>query len=152
MDANEDVYKKSIGKALMDRMVKVVRDFTGQKIGPMYFHGLKPINSVWATSNVHVVGASIMPAGYGVGDHQLFVVDFAGKSLLGNAPKKIIHPQAHQLNCKLVKVVKKYNRQLEEKILKHWLIECTGQVYMSRLRGEEAKARLDIIDTERNSI
>ncbi len=61
----------------------------------MYFCGLKPINAVWATSDVHVVGASIMPAGYTVGDHQLFVVDFVGSSLIRNAPKKIVRPQAH---------------------------------------------------------
>ncbi len=76
------------------------------------------------------------------------MVDFAGNSLLRNTTKKIVCPQACQLNCKLVKVVKKYSRQLEEKIPKHWLIERTGQVYTSKLRGGEAKVRLDIIDTE----
>ncbi len=62
-----------IGKALTGvdgiAMVKVVRDFAGQRIGPAYFRGSKPINTDWATSDVHVVGASIMPTGYGVGDH-----------------------------------------------------------------------------------
>jgi hypothetical protein len=47
-----------------------------------------------------------------------------------------------------VKVVEKYNRQLEEKILKQRLIARTGQVYTSGLRGKEAKATLDIINTE----
>ncbi len=152
IDANEDVNKKSIGKAFTDMvglaMVEVVREFTGQRIGPMYFWGLKPINAVWATSNVQVVGASIMPACYGVGDHRLFVFDFVGSSLLGNAPKKIVCPQARQLNYKLVKLVEKYKCCLEEKILKHQLIEWTGHVCTSGLRGEEAKARLDTINSE----
>jgi hypothetical protein len=91
MDANEDVYEKSIGKALTDVdglvMVEVVGEFTGQRIGPTYFRGLKPINAVWATSDVQVVGGNIMPVGYGVGGHWLFVVDFVGISLLGNALK-----------------------------------------------------------------
>ncbi len=67
------VCKKLIGKALTDVdglvMVEVVGDFTGQRIGPTYFRGLKPINTVWVTSYVHVVGVTIMPSGYRVGDH-----------------------------------------------------------------------------------
>jgi hypothetical protein len=45
-------------------------------------------------------------------------------------------------------LVEKYNRQLEEKILKHQLIEWMGHVYTSRLMGEDAEARLDGINSE----
>ncbi len=71
-------------------MVEVVAEFTGQRIGPTYFWGLKPINAVWATSNVQVVGTNVMPAGYMVGDHWLFVVNFVGSFLLRNTPKKVV--------------------------------------------------------------
>jgi hypothetical protein len=41
MDANKDIYKKSIGKTLTDRdglnMVEAVGEFTGKKIGPTFF-------------------------------------------------------------------------------------------------------------------
>jgi hypothetical protein len=43
IDANEDIYKKSLGKSLMKsnglRMLEVVGDFTGTKIGPTFFRG-----------------------------------------------------------------------------------------------------------------
>ncbi len=45
MDANKDIYKKSIGKTLTDRdglnMVEAVGEFTGKKIGPTFFSRLK---------------------------------------------------------------------------------------------------------------
>ena len=108
MDANEHIYQKSIGKALMDvdglRMREVVGEFTGQKIGPTYFRGSKPIDAVWATSDVEVVGACVMPAGFGVGDHRLFQVDFRASSLVGNAPPKIIRAPSRRLNTKIPRI------------------------------------------------
>ena len=35
---------------------EVVGDFTGQKVGATYFRGSTPIDGVWATSDVTVVG------------------------------------------------------------------------------------------------
>jgi hypothetical protein len=73
LDANENIYKKAIGKALTSvnglAMKEVVGNFTGVPVGPTYFRGLKPIDAVWATSDLDVVGACIMPAGFGIGDH-----------------------------------------------------------------------------------
>ncbi len=80
MDANEDIYKKLIGKLLTTKdglnMLEVVGNFTGKKIGPMFFQGSKPIDGIWATPDVVVTHACVMPAGYGIGSHPLFVVDF----------------------------------------------------------------------------
>jgi hypothetical protein len=80
LDANEHIYKKSIGKLLTDieglAMKEVVGDFTGTPIGSTFFCGSKPIDGVWATSNITVSNAAIMPAGYGIGNHRLFVIDF----------------------------------------------------------------------------
>ena len=73
MDANEDIYNRSIGKALTDAarlgMKEVVSTFTGQKIGATFFRGSKPIDGIWATSDIVVVGACVMPCGYGVEYH-----------------------------------------------------------------------------------
>jgi exonuclease III len=152
LDANENVYKKAIGKALTSvdglAMKEVVGDFTGTPIGPTYFRGSKPIDAVWATSDVDVVGACIMPAGYGIGDHRLFVVDFLASSLLGTTPKKIVRPQARRLNCKIPGAVRKYNERFEKKIKKHRLIERVGNVHQAEVPAEEKKIRLDRIDAE----
>ncbi len=51
----------------------------------MFFRGSKAINGVWATSNLIITHACVMPAGYGVGDHQIFIVDIQEESLAGKA-------------------------------------------------------------------
>ncbi len=73
MDANEDIYKKSLGKSLTKvdglNMLEVVGDFTGKRLGPTFFRGSEPIDGVWATPDIDVTHACVMPAGFGVGDH-----------------------------------------------------------------------------------
>jgi hypothetical protein len=69
MDANEDIYRKSLGKSLtrMDglNMLEVVGEFTGKRIGPTFYRGSKPIDGVWATPDIAVTHACMMPAGWG---------------------------------------------------------------------------------------
>jgi len=48
-------------------MREVVGAFTNQPVGPMFFRGSKPIDGVWATSDISVCNAAIMKAGYGGG-------------------------------------------------------------------------------------
>ncbi len=93
MDANEDIYKKLIGKTLTDteglNMVEAVGEFTGKKIGPTFFGGSKPIDGIWTTADVIVMHACVMPAGFGMGDHCLFVLDMQASSLIGEEPLKV---------------------------------------------------------------
>jgi hypothetical protein len=74
-------------------MKDVVGEFTARKLGATYFQGSVPIDAIWATSVVTVANACVMPVGYGVGDHRLFVVDFA-TTMLGSTGcvQKIIRP------------------------------------------------------------
>jgi hypothetical protein len=93
LDANKDIYKKSIGKALMVpdglSMKEIVGEFTGQKIGPTFFHGSKLIDGVWATADIEISNACVMPAGYGIGDHCMFIVDLVQSSMIGETPCQI---------------------------------------------------------------
>jgi hypothetical protein len=75
-------------------MSEVVGDFTGTLVGATFFRGSKQIDGVWATKDIQVVNACIMPAGYGVGDHRLFVVDFRLQSLVGASPPKVVRVAA----------------------------------------------------------
>ena len=79
-----------MGKALTDNtglnMKEVVGTHTGKEIGATYFRGSQPIDGIWATPDITVTGACVMPCGYGVGDHRLFVVDFKTSSLVGSTP------------------------------------------------------------------
>jgi hypothetical protein len=94
LDANKNIYKKLIGKALMDIkglvMKEVVGEFTRQPVGPTFFGGSKPIDGIWATSDITVSNACIMPAGYGIGDHRMFVIDFDAEDIIGQAPPRVI--------------------------------------------------------------
>jgi hypothetical protein len=54
-------------------MKEVVGSFTGKKIGATFFRGSKPIDGVWATLDVDVVSACVMPVGYGIGDHRMLI-------------------------------------------------------------------------------
>ena len=72
---------------------EVVGEFTTRRLGATYFQGSAPIDAVWTTSDMAVVNACVMPVRYGVGDHQLFVVDFARASLVGlDAYNKLSDP------------------------------------------------------------
>ena len=90
----EDIYKKLIGRALTDRdglaMKEVVGTQAGQQLGAIFFPGSKPIDAVWATEDIKIMDGSVMPAGYGIGDHQLFVVDIQVESLIGSSPHTIV--------------------------------------------------------------
>ena len=64
MDANKDIYRKSLGKSITERdglnMNEVVGTFTGKTIGATLFRGSKPIDAVWETPDIVVVGACVM--------------------------------------------------------------------------------------------
>jgi hypothetical protein len=117
LDANEHIYKKSIGKALTDieglAMKEVVGEFTRTPIGSTFFCGSKPIDGIWVTSDIVVCNAAIMPAGYGIGNHQLFVLDFSMMNIIGKSPPKIVRPTSRHLNTKILRVAAEYVRILE---------------------------------------
>ena len=117
MDANENIYTKRIGKTLTDAegldMEEVVGAFTGKQLGATFFRGSTPIDGIWATKDVEVVSACVMPCGYGVGDHRLFVVDFRTSSLIGAAPPRVIRSAARRLNTAIHRTEARYNDNLE---------------------------------------
>ena len=152
MDANENIYKKSIGKALTDSeglgMQDVVRSFTGEKIGATFFRGSTPIDCVWATSDVIVTGACVMPAGYGVGDHRLFVIDFLTASIVGSRPPRVVRSGARRLNSNIEPAALRYEDKLEDQVVRNNVIQRVGKVHETSRSKEEVKRRLDKIDNE----
>ncbi len=67
LDTNENIYSKAIGKALTEEggleIKEVVEGYTGKKNGPTHFQGQLPINGIWATTDVTIANACILPAG-----------------------------------------------------------------------------------------
>ena len=151
LDANENIYKKSIGKALtaLDglAMTEVVGAYTGEQIGATFFRGSNPIDGIWATSDITVVNACIMPAGYGIGDHRLFVIDLCETDITGKHRPAVVRPMSRKLITKIPGVANRYNEILESSIIKHRLIEKLGRAYRTKSK-RRCQRRLNKIDVE----
>ena len=152
MDVNEYIYCKSIGKSLTMsedlQMIEAVGNYTGKKIGAKFFRGTKPIDGVWVTSDVVIIGACVMPAGYRIGDHRLFLLDFLTSSLIGQDPPKIVRASARRLNTNIPSGEIYYINRLEELTTKHKIVERVGQVQENSTLKASLKIKLDKIDEE----
>ena len=73
-------------------MKEVVGEFTVRQLGATYFHGSEPIDGVWTTGDITVTNACVMPVGFGVGDYQLFVIDFSTTTLVGSGTTTVVRP------------------------------------------------------------
>lgn len=153
MDANENIYKKSIGKALTDiaglGMREVVGDHTGVPLGATYFRGSSPIDAVWATTDVEVIGACVMSCGFGVGDHRLFVVDIRMESLVGATQPRVIRAGARKLNTKLPQVKEKHVDILEHELRNHHIPQCILEAATCSPHQAVVKERMDAVDAEK---
>jgi hypothetical protein len=89
-----------------------------------------------------------MPAGYGIGDHRMFIIDIVMSSMIGVSPAKILRPKARQLNTKLPGVSKRYSNLLEEKIQQHRLIDKLADVHINSRSKEETKSQLCMVDND----
>ena len=121
MDANENIYTQALGKMLTDPeglgMVEAVGAYTGKKIGPTYFRGQTPIDGIWTTPDITIANACVMPAGYGIGDHRMFIVDIHTSSLVGVGLPRERRTASRRLNTRLPHVAKKYIKNLESRSL-----------------------------------
>ena len=127
LDANENIYHGKLGRHLTELdglgMKEVVEEFTMQKLGATHFRGSEPIDGVWATGDITVINACMMPVGFGVGNHRLFVVDFAMTTLVGSGLTTGVCPALHSLNTKMAGCTAQYNKSLCRNILFHRLLE-----------------------------
>jgi hypothetical protein len=127
LDANENIYRGELGRQLTEMdglgMKEVVGDFTARQLGATYFRGSEPIDGVWATGDITVTNACVMPVGFGVGDHRLFVVDFATSTLVGSGMTTVVRPALRRLNTKINGCADRYNKSLRRNILRHRLLE-----------------------------
>jgi hypothetical protein len=150
LDANKNIYRAKLGWQLTDLhglgMREVVGDFTGKRLGATFFRGSKPIDAIWATSDLEVAHACVMPVGYGVGDHHLFVVDFATASMIGTCPPKIVRPALRRLNTKISGCALWYNQALRRNILRHQLLKRMINVANSHDGKEIILAKLNQLD------
>jgi hypothetical protein len=127
MDHNEHIIKGALGKALADKdcldMREAVVQHTGVHPGATFFHGPKPIDGFWVTHDLEVSNASVMPFGYGLGNHREFVVNIPIESLVGINPVKIVCFAGRRLNSRLPGCSKVYINSFELNIIRHRLLK-----------------------------
>jgi hypothetical protein len=70
-----------------------------------------------------------MPVGYGIGDHRLFVINFASSNIIGNTAPKVVRAASQQLNTKIPRAAAEYAKILEEEIIQHRLIKRVGKAH-----------------------
>jgi hypothetical protein len=117
----KNIYWGELGRQLTDLdglgMKEVVGEFTARQLRATYFQGSEPINGIWATGNLMVSNACMMPVGFRVGNHQLFVINFVTPTLVGSGLHTIIHLALCQLNMKIEGCAQWYNKTLQRNIL-----------------------------------
>ena len=127
-------------------MSEVVGGFTCQKLGATYFRGSTPIDGIWATLDVTVVGACVMPVGYGVGDHRLFIIDFLNSCLVGASPPSIVQSSARRLNSRILSAAEYYSDRFEHLVLEHKLFERLGKAHELSSVAQIVKENINKID------
>jgi hypothetical protein len=89
-----------------------------------------------------------MPAGYGIGDHCLFVINFSAADMIGISRQKVARPISWQLNTKIPRLAAAYARLPEGKVLSHLLIICMGAAHWKSKSRALARRRLNKLDKE----
>ena len=150
LDANENVYKDKLGRQLVDPeglgLKEVVLESTKTHLTATHFRGTKPIDAIWASPDLEVVGAGAMPIGFSIGDHRMMYVDIRTSTMVGFCPQPIKHPKARRLNSRIPRAKKAYIKRLERNITKHRLREKLMAAHLGDLSQEQMKAKLDKID------
>ena len=129
-------------------MSEVVGDFTSQKVGATYFRGSTPIDGVWATSDVTVVGSCVMPLGYGVGDHSLSIINFLKSCLVGASTPSIVRSAARRIDLRIPAAAEDYSDRFEHLVIEHKLIERLGKAHESISVAQIVNENINKIDTE----
>lgn len=152
LDANEDNYKKQMGRALTEieglETVEAVGTFTGQRVGAIFFEGTDSIDGVWVTTDVVVTGACVMPAGFCSGDHRIFVLDLLTSSLIGSNHPKTVRAAARRLNTMIPHTESKYIQRLERLINDHRMVHKAQRLLYLAQSKEELMAGLDALDNK----
>jgi hypothetical protein len=129
-------------------MKEVVGEFTARQLGATHFCRSKPINGVWTTGDITVTNACVMPVGFGVGDHQLFVIDFATTTLVGSGTTTVVRPALRRLNTKIYGCADWYNKSLCWNILRHQLLEQMVVAALSGAPKDDLALTLNKLDRE----
>jgi hypothetical protein len=103
--------------------------------------------------DIVITPACIMPAGFGVGNHQMFVMDMQEETVLGIAPFRIKRFTFCRLNTKVSSGATQKNLQgVEEGLAHHQLIEKIGNLHMQYRSKKKIQRELNKLDQKSKDI
>ncbi len=150
LDANDHVYTGKLAKALTSTpqldLQETMLTTTGTHLTATYFRGSRPIDAIWTTPDICVTNVCAMPIGYGVGDHQAFIMDISILSMVGRNPQPIKRLTARRLNTRIPRCAETYNRILENQVRHHRIIDRLNKVHQQGGTPETIQKKLDSID------
>jgi hypothetical protein len=152
MDHNEHNYDRPLGRVLLDLdglgLQEAVLHHTGRRTGATFFQGSKPIDALWVTRDIEITNACVMPFGYRIGDHQMFILDVTMESLVGKNPTKVICPASRRLNSKMPRCGEAYVQSLEHNIVQYRLLKWLNKIHRSSLSHKKKAETLNPINQE----
>jgi hypothetical protein len=152
IDHNEHMMNGPLGRDLADKEVPDLREailhHTGTSPGTTFFQGSRPIDGLWISINLDISNACMIPFGYGIGNHQAFILNIPIKALVGVDLVKIVHSASRQLNSKLPGCSQLYIHRLEGNIRRHCLLEQLFNTHTGNYSVEERVQQVININKE----
>jgi hypothetical protein len=149
MDHNEHVINRLLGRELASKeeldLREAIVQHTGTSPEATFFHGSRPINGMWVSSNLKISNACVMPFGYSIGDHRVFILDIPIESLVGIDLVKIVRLAGRRFNSRLPGCSQLY-KQSRKNITQHRLLERMFKAHTGNYTDEERAQRVIIID------
>ncbi len=76
----------------------------------------------------------------------MFIIDFKAEDIIGQAPPRVIRATSRCLNTRIPRAANEYIRILEEKVLRHRLIERMGVAHTSSKSRRKSTKCINRID------
>ena len=147
MDANDHILTGSLGKALVSQkwdtgLEEVSHRAWGNVAPNTYIRGREPVDGVWASSALKIVGFKILPFQSSVGDHRGMVFDITMRSLLGRYKARVVKAGCRRLISSNQGSLTRYNALFEDQVRRHKLKERLDQLDVDM--GNEAPTKEQI--------
>jgi hypothetical protein len=104
-------------------MGKTCQQTTGAMLPATHSQGRNPIDAVFYTAGLVCTAVTLLPSRVGVGDHQVFVLDFVSETILGNEFPRLIPLSHRHLNCASDKIRNNYIAVLNQLSNRHLMFK-----------------------------
>jgi hypothetical protein len=124
-DFNENVYHGPLSVLLEAddlRMREICHKVTGVPLPATHLRGRIPIDGVFCTAGADCTSATLLPPRAGVGDHRVFLLDFASETIIGDIFPRVVPIFRRQLNCSSDRIKQNYIQVLSQLATRHKIL------------------------------